>query len=426
MTLSTACAPQRVVRFDTGQGLPWDYQPPSSNKSAKVSADAFEEALGQWVLHAPLNLRSPSHGWLLRTSYSSNDADTRWQRLMSKSFGGLCQKDQRESHCLSPLDDVMSLSPHGKLGLALSLSLTPMRESISRAVKDSLSPQLFYTVITTSLIAWAVLAANPEPVFTKAAAIVSALLLIYLGVETFLEVVDATRELKRATDKASTPEELEKASKRFADRVGPEITRTAITAATVALTHGMARGTTWIASQLSMLPSLAEATAVGASQVGIHLANVGQVRAVAVVGNTLVISLPATAVAMSVQDEDGGSRGNAARQHGHERQPSSQTTDTRALVETIETLLKPGGRLIGEAGSGPQVRIVKGSMHEAQDFFSRLSARGTLMQGTTYPGTLMRLHTGGTVGLRPVSTSGPPTIDVRIPGIGIREIKFIP
>jgi hypothetical protein len=33
---------------------------------------------------------------------------------------------------------------------------------------------------------------------------------------------------------------------------------------------------------------------------------------------------------------------------------------------------------------------------------------------------------GGSIGLRPVSTSGPPTIDVRIPGLGIREIKFVP
>jgi hypothetical protein len=42
-------------------------------------------------------------------------------------------------------------------------------------------------MIATGLITWAVLAANPEPVFTKAAALVSALLLFYLGVDTFME-----------------------------------------------------------------------------------------------------------------------------------------------------------------------------------------------------------------------------------------------
>ena len=32
---------------------------------------------------------------------------------------------------------------------------------------------------------------------------------------------------------------------------------------------------------------------------------------------------------------------------------------------------------------------------------------------------------GGIVKYRPTSTSGPPTIDVDIRGIGIREIKFL-
>jgi len=80
----------------------------------------------------------------------------------------------------------------------------PLKESIAKAVEKTLAPQLFYTLIATGLVTWAVLAANPEPVFTKAAATISALLLICLGVETFLEVVDASRELKWATDRATT------------------------------------------------------------------------------------------------------------------------------------------------------------------------------------------------------------------------------
>ena len=158
-------------------------------------------------------------------------------------------------------------------------------------MENTLAPQLFYTVIATGLITWAVLAANPEPVFTKAAAIVSALLLIYLGVETFLELVDASRELKRATDKATTWEELEQAGQRFANRVGPEVARVFVLAVTVVVSHGMNGGAAWLASRLSMLPSFSEAAAMGASQVGIILANVGEVSAVAVVEGNLVITL---------------------------------------------------------------------------------------------------------------------------------------
>jgi hypothetical protein len=271
-----------------------------------VDVDKFEEALTRLVLEVPLSLRPTQQGWLVRASYRSNDADTRWQRLMSQSFGGLCKAGQRRENCLSLLDDVVGLSEWDKLGVALGLSLAPLRESISQAVENTLAPQLFYTVIATGLISWAVLAANPEPVFTKAAAIVSALLLIYLGVETFLALVDASRELKRTTDKATTPEELAQAGQRFATRVGPEVARVFVLAVTVVVSHGVTGGAAWLASRLPMLPSFSDAVA-GASRVGLNLANVGQVSAVAVVGSTIVISLPATAVAVVAQGLEGES-----------------------------------------------------------------------------------------------------------------------
>ncbi|MBZ4418510.1 hypothetical protein [Myxococcus sp. RHSTA-1-4] len=308
LALLSACATPPVVRLDTGRGAPLEYRPSSSRKAVKVDAEAFEEALGRLVLEVPLTLRAPQQGWLVRASHSGRDVDTRWRRLMRKSFGGLCEPGQRRDSCLSLLDDGIGLGEWDRLGVALGLSLEPLKESIARAVEETLAPQLFYTVIATGLITWAVLAANPEPVFTKAAAIVSAVLLIYLGVETFLEVVDASRELKGATDRAAAWVELEQAGQRFAHRVGPEVARVFVLAVTVVVSHGMAGGAAWLASRLSMLPRFTEAAAAGASRVGISLANVGQVSAVAVEGSTVIVSLPATAVAMTAQ----GVRGAAA------------------------------------------------------------------------------------------------------------------
>ena len=90
----------------------------------------------------------------------------------------------------------------------------------------------------------------------------------------------------------------------------------------------------------------------------------------------------------------------------------------------IEDILRPAGQLIGAAGSSSRVRIVQGTLEDAKDLFTRLSEGGTVIRSGTYPGTLMRLSTG-TIGLRPVSGSGPPTIDINIAGIGITEIKFV-
>jgi hypothetical protein len=339
LALLNACATPRVMRLDTGQGAPLEYRPPSSlNKSVKVDAEVFQEVLAGLVLSAPLTLRSPEQGWLVHASYPSNDADTRWQRLMSKSFGGLCQPGQRRADCLSLLDDVVGLNEWDKLGVALGLSLHPLKESIAKAVEETLAPQLFYTVIATGLITWAVLAANPEPVFTKAAAIVSALLLLYLGVETFLEVVAASRELKGATDRATTWEELEQASQRFANRVGPEVARVFVLAVTVVVSHGMTGGAALLASRLSMLPGFSEVAVVGASRVGINLANVGQVSTVAVVGGTIVISLPATVVAMSPWGR--GGRGelrtlNSSRGRLFENQVPEQLASELATAQRL-------------------------------------------------------------------------------------------
>ena len=280
LALLNACATPRVVRLDMGQGAVLEYRPLPSTQSVKVDAEAFEESLTLLMLSAPLTLRPPQQGWLVRASYPGTDEAPRWQRLMSKSFGGLCAPGERKESCLSLLDDVMGLSEWDKLGIALGLSLDPLKESISKAVENTLAPQVFYTVIATGLITWPVLAANPEPVFTKAAALVSVLLLAYLGAETFLEVVDASRELKWATDRATTPKELEHASRRFAHRVGPEVARVFVLAVTIAISHGMTGSAALLASRLSTLPSFPEAAAAGASRLGINLANVGQVSAV--------------------------------------------------------------------------------------------------------------------------------------------------
>lgn len=95
------------------------------------------------------------------------------------------------------------------------------------------------------------------------------------------------------------------------------------------------------------------------------------------------------------------------------------------LAREAAGVLKPAGKLIGQAGSSSQVRLLQGGQAEAGQLFQQLSKGGETVKGTNYPGALMRIGEEATVGLRPTSKSGPPTIDVNIPGLNIREIKFI-
>lgn len=89
------------------------------------------------------------------------------------------------------------------------------------------------------------------------------------------------------------------------------------------------------------------------------------------------------------------------------------------------TLLMPGGVTLGTAGSDPSIREVPGGVREAQDLFDDLTRRGIDVTPPTHPGKLVALPGGGFIGLRLVSKSGPPTIDVDIPGLPIRKVKFV-
>jgi hypothetical protein len=92
--------------------------------------------------------------------------------------------------------------------------------------------------------------------------------------------------------------------------------------------------------------------------------------------------------------------------------------------EAVISRLRPEGRLIGEPGTSPRIRMLPGGPAEAEAMFHELSKGGKVITGTKYPGTRVSLPDGGTIGYRSTSTSGPPTIDVAIDGLGIREIKF--
>ncbi|RKH51853.1 hypothetical protein D7Y23_08600 [Corallococcus sp. AB050B] len=286
--LSACAAPKGRVRLDTGDGAPIEYSPPSA-RAVTVEADAFEKALTELVLVTPLRLRAARPGDWVRASYDGGSRE--------RAFGGFCEPGPRRGNCISLVEDVMGLGDWDKFGVALALSFDPLKESIARAVEETLAPQLFYSVIATGLVTWAALAANPEPAFTKVAAVVSALLLVYLGAETFLELIEASQDLKLATDSATTWRELEQSGQRFAARVGPSIARVLVLAATVAVSHGMTGGASLLAARLASLPNF-PGGAVAASRAGINVASLDQVRAVSVSGGVITLSLPSTVVAM--------------------------------------------------------------------------------------------------------------------------------
>jgi HK97 family phage portal protein len=108
---------------------------------------------------------------------------------------------------------------------------------------------------------------------------------------------------------------------------------------------------------------------------------------------------------------------------------SSAIDPTPATAPTVEDLLMPEGQRLGQAGTSGTIREVQGTAQDAQTFFDQLTQGGTLLPDSSYTGVRMNLSNGGTASIRNISAASPntaATIDVEIPNIPIKKIKFNP
>ena len=96
----------------------------------------------------------------------------------------------------------------------------------------------------------------------------------------------------------------------------------------------------------------------------------------------------------------------------------------RIKPSSLEDILMPGGERIGAAGTSPDIRLLPGGLAAARSMLERLTRSATDITPKTYPGKMFKTPDGGLIGLRPESTSGPPTIDFRDVGVPIRKLKF--
>jgi hypothetical protein len=92
--------------------------------------------------------------------------------------------------------------------------------------------------------------------------------------------------------------------------------------------------------------------------------------------------------------------------------------------ETISDLLLPGGQQVGASGSLDVIRELPGGQQAAEALFRRLTKDGTDVTPSGHPGLHVQMPDRGHIGYRPISRSGPPTIDVNVAGIAIRKLKF--
>jgi hypothetical protein len=100
--------------------------------------------------------------------------------------------------------------------------------------------------------------------------------------------------------------------------------------------------------------------------------------------------------------------------------------DDVSVAESSTDILKPGGELIGRAGSDETIRELPGGTKAAEEMFARLTKNASPIENTTYKGQAFEPPEGGFIGYRAISKSGPATIDVNIPGLeDVAKLKFL-
>jgi hypothetical protein len=86
----------------------------------------------------------------------------------------------------------------------------------------------------------------------------------------------------------------------------------------------------------------------------------------------------------------------------------------------------PGGIPIGTPNNprDPTIVNLPGGTPAAEGLLDKLTEGATPNTPPKYPGTGFIPPGGGFIGYRPTSKSGPPAIDINIPGVPIQKLHF--
>nr|WP_244237378.1 AHH domain-containing protein [Corallococcus llansteffanensis] len=337
LSLLTGCASARRVSLETKQGEVITFAP----RAEVASPVELEEGEFQRALSAEGRIRQPpTHPQKAARRLFEIDAregsfqfDARTRRItplgpgehllqeetfeadreLTRAYLRWCERTGRRGDCLRLLTEGQTVNREGRYALAMAIAQGSVNEEMLEAFKDMADPQAMLAAAlwtgTLYLVLWSV----PEPVSKGLAAVMTATLIVYLGVDTFWGLITGFRSLVDEADRARTFDELRNAGQRYGKVMGRNAARAFAMLATVAIGNTAAG----FASTVPTLPGSAHASMQASSQAGLVLSAVGEVQAVTVSGELVTIALSPGAVAMSARGL-GGVAANPVDAKGHD------------------------------------------------------------------------------------------------------------
>jgi hypothetical protein len=320
VSLVTGCVSARVVRLETGRGEPIVFavrtgefapveleqeefqealsgsarsvRPPSNPQQAARQLFEAEARGGSYLFNPRTRRVTPLDGTAL---IPETDAE------LKRAYLHWCERTGRPGDCLRLLVQGSTLEREGRFVLALALAQGTVLDEMLEGFKDMADPHAMLAASLWTCTLYLVLWSVPEPVSKGIAAVMTATLIVYLGVDTFWSLVTGFRRLMDDADRALTFDELREAGQRYGKVLGRNAARAFALLATVAIGNTAAG----FASRVPTLPGSAQASMQAGAAVGIRLAAVGEVGTVAVTGETVIVALAPGAVAMTARATSG-------------------------------------------------------------------------------------------------------------------------
>ncbi|CAM3286161.1 hypothetical protein G4177_12920 [Corallococcus sp. ZKHCc1 1396] len=324
----------RVIRIETGAGSPPIVHAPRAEGVAgaiELDDDAVRSAVARWARTLSLSVhpqeaarrlfevdpRSGSYlfdvrsrrmnplgpGEHLTAEVSHADAE------LTRAYLRWCVRTGRQGDCLGLLAEGPMLTGDARFTLAMAMARGAVLEALWDAVKDTAHPEALMQAALWTAATYALLWAVPEPMTKGVAAVLTAGVILYVGLDTFWGLVQGFRRLMVEADRAVTFDELRDAGERFGKVMGRDAARAFVLLTTAAI--GSTGAT--LGAKLQGLPGAAQVAAGAEARMGVGFAVVAQVEEVALAVDGFTVTIAPGAVAMSSRGAHTSGSGTGAR-----------------------------------------------------------------------------------------------------------------
>ncbi|SEM58043.1 HNH endonuclease [Stigmatella aurantiaca] len=257
---------------------------------------------------------------------------------LTRDYMHWCERTGRPGDCLRLLTGSRTLDSDGRLALCMALAKASVLDEMSEAFRDMADPQAMAAAVLWTWTTYMVLITVPEPVSKGIAAVMTATLIAYVGIDTFWSLIVGFRHLMDEADRATTFSALREAGERYGQVMGRNAARAFAMVAMAAIGSPAPA----LAARVPKLPSATLAAAQAETQMGIRLAAVGEVKAAALSAGSLTLTLAPGAVAMTANSQGSRRFSKADRDAAYEK---SQDAAGRARCEYCdEELTREPGR----------------------------------------------------------------------------------